>query len=132
MGVEMNAQNEIKSPYVDAVQKVSHIFYNRIYSLLQMFPFYHELSKQGTEERKNIKILHQFTNDVILRRREKLLAEEEKKKRNDNFIAKKKLSLLDMLLSVSVDGVPLSNEDIREEVDTFMFAASIDYFYFFI
>lgn len=33
----------------------------------------------------------------------------------------KKMALLDILLKSSVDGQPLSNEDIREEVDTFMF-----------
>lgn len=34
---------------------------------------------------------------------------------------KKKMVLLDVLLQSTIDGKPLTNEDIREEVDTFMF-----------
>lgn len=35
--------------------------------------------------------------------------------------SKKRMALLDVLLQSTVAGSPLSNEDIREEVDTFMF-----------
>lgn len=44
---------------------------------------------------------------------------------NDGNTTKK--ALLDILLqSITVDGKSLSNEDIREEVDTFMFEVSSD------
>lgn len=40
---------------------------------------------------------------------------------SDEFNRKEKKTFLDVLLHATVDGKPLSDSDIREEVDTFMF-----------
>lgn len=73
-----------------------------------------------------IKSLHSFTDKVIVERREKLLHESNKVTRdhNENVVGKKKLALLDLLLQSTVDGNLLTNEEIREEIDTFMFEVS--------
>lgn len=55
---------------------------------------------------------------MILARRDKLVNEQAGVQTD----SKQKLALIDILLKSTIDGKPLSNLDIREEVDTFMFA----------
>lgn len=68
------------------------------------------------KQKRLLKVLHGFTDSVIIARREELV-----KKINQND-ASEKNNLIDILLQSAIDGKPLSNLDIREEVDTFMFA----------
>lgn len=76
---------------------------------------------------KNIKVMHDFTDKVISERRDTLqksLNESNGKADTaevDEVGSKRRMALLDVLLQSTIDGKPLSNEDIREEVDTFMF-----------
>lgn len=87
------------------------------------FNFSYNLTPTARREKKVLKILHEFSDSVIVSRREKLMQEEKAKDgvQENEFGEKKKLALLDVLLQSQVDGKPLSNNDIREEIDTFMF-----------
>jgi cytochrome P450 family 4 len=76
---------------------------------------------------KLLKIVHGFTDSVILKRREELMKTNESETKTtdsdeNNVEVKKKMAFLDILLKSTIDGKPLSNADIREEVDTFMSA----------
>ena len=72
-------------------------------------------------EKKLLKVLHGFTDKVITMRKEELLKKYSDNPQENEFDGKKKLPLLDLLLEVRIEGVQLSDSDIREEVDTFMF-----------
>jgi cytochrome P450 family 4 len=77
-------------------------------------------------EQRALKIIHGFTDGVIKARRQELIEIRGDNSGSDltNSIegTKPKMALLDLLLKSSVNGKPLSDMDIREETNTFMFA----------
>ena len=81
----------------------------------------------GFRWRKLLKITKGFTENVIRTRRQELQDNSNKysqssEKHDEDIGLRKKMALLDILLQSNVDGKPLSDADIREEVDTFAFA----------
>lgn len=77
------------------------------------------LYKQQTDA---LRILHGFTESVIQERRQKLVTHWNEVSRVTDQDNSKAKTFLDILLEGSdFGGKPLSNLDIREEVDTFMF-----------
>ncbi|KAI8115355.1 putative cytochrome P450 4d14 [Lucilia cuprina] len=128
MGVKVNAQEKPGLEYVQAIAKMSQISANRVFSPLQRTDFLFRLSapKLFKQTEHCIATLHKFTIDVIEQRRmalEQSLKDGSFKKASDDsdLNTKKRMALLDVLLQSTVNGAPLTNEDIREEVDTFMF-----------
>lgn len=83
------------------------------------FPF------KKLRQMKLIRIMRDFTKHVIEERRalleKELEMESTNSERTDDIGSKKRSVLIDVLLQSTLDGQPLSDEDIREEVDTFMF-----------
>jgi len=125
MGMSPNAQDDGESDYVKAVYKI-----NRLLQKRQSRPWLHPnflfyLFGYGAEQDKCLEILHGFTYKAIAQRK-KVFTENkkkiaEKKNEEDDIGKKKRLAFLDLLLDISDNGANLSDTDIREEVDTFMF-----------
>ncbi|XP_039270071.2 cytochrome P450 4V2-like [Styela clava] len=115
MGKSINAQDSEDSEYVNAIYRTSSIIQERQKSPWIWSDLVFRHTKYGKEYYKCLGILHGFTKSVIKEKMETFSASESGEKKP------KRLAFLDMLLSVADDGKVLSFDDIREEVDTFMF-----------
>jgi len=125
MGIDIKAQQKSDSEYVRAVQGISSIIHQRHWIFYYRSNLIFNLSPLYWKQKKYLKILHGFTDSVIISRREELEKSQSNRVENENIEdaigAKKRTALLDTLLQSTINGQPLSNMDIREEVDTFMF-----------
>lgn len=85
--------------------------------------FFIQFSSLYKEQAIALKTPHDFTDNVIQERQQKILSQDNENHGNryDALGEKRKITFLDILLQAKIDGKPLSDLDIREEVDTFMF-----------
>ncbi|CAG9854205.1 unnamed protein product [Phyllotreta striolata] len=122
MGTKLNAQMNGENQYVKAVKLICQIIVERSFSPLNpvLYPFTYNFYK----ERRALKVLHSYSEAVIDQRIREMndRTENQSEQSEDDIGIKKKISFLDLLLRATCDGKPLSKADIRDEVDTFMFA----------
>ncbi|XP_028142015.1 cytochrome P450 4d8 [Diabrotica virgifera virgifera] len=124
MGVSIHAQKNPKSDYVRAVAELCRLLILRTYSPLKTFDFFYRLTSDYKLEMEQVKILHSHTMQVITSRKEELKKKhkDDQKEETDDVGIKKRKAFLDLLLETTIDGRPLTDTEIREEVDTFLFA----------
>lgn len=123
MGTKVNAQLNSESEYVRAVKNMATIAMARSYKAFARFDFTFYFTPYHGMQDKALKILHDYTDSVIRSRRAELAkGSSTKADENENDVGiRRKVAFLDMLLQATVDGKPLNDQDVREEVDTFMF-----------
>ncbi|XP_072318939.1 cytochrome P450 4V2-like [Eucyclogobius newberryi] len=118
MGKKIYAQSNSESEYVKCVYKMSDIVSRRQRAPWFWPDFLYYSIGDGKEHDKMLKILHSFTCKVIRYRGENI----SNTKSNGEADGKKRRAFLDMLLkTVDEEGNSMSQQDIQEEVDTFMF-----------
>jgi len=122
MGKSINAQQVSDTDYVRAIYEASDLVFQRQRSPWLWNDWLFAISPPGFRMRKVLNILHGFTNKVIAERKEEWMMLQGNTKEEDEGVGQKKRhAFLDLLLDASEGGKVMSDMDIREEVDTFMF-----------
>lgn len=126
MGTSVNAQNNSDSEYVKCVNTLAEITIKRTFSPILRNDSLYVFSGTYREEMRALKVVHGYTRSVIATRKKEFFNNEElRQETTDSFGRKKKKAFLDVLLDYSVKDPEFSEEDIRQEVDTFMFEVLI-------
>ncbi|XP_035219899.1 cytochrome P450 4V2-like isoform X2 [Stegodyphus dumicola] len=120
MGVHINAQLGGCSEYVTAINEISDTF---LYRLLRPWLWnefiYCYFFPSGWKHRKNLNLVHQFTRKMIKEKKEFLLKNYTSQSKNEMETRRK--AFLELLLENHFKDDKFTVEDVREEVDTFMF-----------
>ncbi|KAI6184920.1 hypothetical protein M3Y97_00648700 [Aphelenchoides bicaudatus] len=114
MGVQLNAQQNSDQPYVHAVEEFNRLACYRSLRTFLRPDFMWSLTGYAREQNKSVKILHSFTEKVIKERMEVY-------KQDTDGLNQQRPNFLDLMLQLK-DSEKLSEEHLREEVDTIVFA----------
>ncbi|XP_013794828.1 cytochrome P450 4c3-like [Limulus polyphemus] len=127
MGIKIHAQSNKESPYVKALYEVGEMFMSRMMRPWLWPMMFFSLSSYGRRFHKSLADLHNFTRWVIRNRKTQILNSQQTNKddlgSNENGVIrlKRHQAFLDLLINHHLKDPTLTLEDIREEVDTFMF-----------
>ncbi|CAB3361808.1 Hypothetical predicted protein [Cloeon dipterum] len=127
MGHHMDFQRNSNADYVEAIAEISGIMQRRFITPWLKPDSLFNISPLGMKQRKCVKTIHKYVDNIIEMREKEL---QKRAHMNGNVdigceplgskASKHRIALLDLLLEMRKDG--LSDEDIREEANTFMFA----------
>uniref|UniRef100_H2Y7R2 Uncharacterized protein n=1 Tax=Ciona savignyi TaxID=51511 RepID=H2Y7R2_CIOSA len=122
MSTKTNCQHETDHPYLLAVKEVGELVIERTRQPLHFFDWIYNLSADGKRNKSVVKFLHDHTETVCFLA--KAVNDDENDSEMGGFqtIKGKALDFLDILLqSKDEDGKGLTDIEIRDEVDTFLF-----------
>nr|XP_020731493.1 taurochenodeoxycholic 6 alpha-hydroxylase-like isoform X1 [Odocoileus virginianus texanus] len=104
--------------YIQAIRDLSYMSFSRVRNAFYQNDFIYRLTREGRRNHRACQLTHQHTDAVIKERKARLQKEGELEK----VRSRRHLDFLDILLFARMEnGSSLSDEDLRAEVDTFMF-----------
>ncbi|XP_011701424.1 PREDICTED: cytochrome P450 4C1-like [Wasmannia auropunctata] len=130
MGTSLqDMKSDVQQQYREAVYDIGEILIYRLMRPWLTPKMIFSLTSMGEKHEKALKILHGFTEKIIAERKQyhestggrylKHLEDDTVDDKEIIGIKKKRLAMLDLLIATAHNG--LSDMDIREEVDTFLF-----------
>ncbi|XP_025990773.2 cytochrome P450 4C1 [Solenopsis invicta] len=126
MGINIRAQ-EGSSKYIEAVQEIAELIMTRAFQPWLWIDWLYYLTPTGKQYKTALKIVHEFADEVIkkkkLERQSKTGKTELENKDDESDIGKKKkTAFLDLLLEENAkDDTPMTDDELRSQVDTIMF-----------
>ncbi|XP_037782766.1 uncharacterized protein LOC119579100 [Penaeus monodon] len=125
MGRRVNAQEDSESAFVRAIHDLSSLIQFRQFRPWLHPDFVFHLTSHGRKHDACLKVIHDLAKQTISMRRKARRAKglgAQKKAQVDEIGQKTRQAFLDLLLEYSEKDPTITNEDILEEVNTFMFA----------
>ncbi|XP_011700815.1 PREDICTED: cytochrome P450 4C1-like [Wasmannia auropunctata] len=126
MGVDIRAQ-ETETKYISTVRQASELVMDRLLRPWLWNDWLYGSLPVGKQHKSTLKILHEFTNRVISKRKAERQSQNNhtELENEDNEIdigKRKRKAFLDLLLDQNAkDETPLTDDELRAQVDTFMF-----------
>ncbi|KRT82401.1 cytochrome P450 [Oryctes borbonicus] len=117
MRIDVNAQETGDTTYIDAVKRFLEIYLTRFFSFFNKYEFFFQFSPKYKQYRKDIEYLQSFTSSVIEQRKRERIANLDEEETDEFGRKKRRKVFLDILL----DSNQMTDQEIREEVDTFLF-----------
>lgn len=104
---------------MDVLGSRSSSFWTKNDFLFNMFP-----GSVKTKYNKTLEVINKFSNDVIRKRHAYLMDNDGTSNRNSEDESTNKIVFVDLLLRAAVDGQPLGNDAILDQVNTLTFNVS--------
>ncbi|XP_017787229.1 PREDICTED: probable cytochrome P450 4d14 isoform X2 [Nicrophorus vespilloides] len=122
MGTSVNAQCNPDHKYMEAIKTMLDIAVARIMNPIYRNEWAYKFTNIYKTEMKALETITSFSLGIIEKRR-KFLESRHSVDENecDEFGKRRKMTFMDILLKSTINGKPLTNEEIRQEVDTFLF-----------
>ncbi|XP_055903409.1 probable cytochrome P450 311a1 [Eupeodes corollae] len=117
MGKNLRTQEDDFSPYVHAFHETSELLFQRMSYPPYFLDCIFNLTNASKRLKKSIAMIHNLTDEVIKEKADSL-----KTDKNHQPAEKYNRTLLQILLTTEIDGKPVSFQEIKDEVNTFLFA----------
>ncbi|BFG02361.1 probable cytochrome P450 311a1 [Drosophila madeirensis] len=114
MGGQLETQSVAHAPIIRAFHRSSQLLFKRMINPLLASDWIFKRTQLWRELSEQLRVIHTLMDSLIERRSAQL--------QQEGDVPRKSLNLLDTLLLAKIDGEPLSRKQIRDEVNTFVFA----------
>ncbi|XP_017787225.1 PREDICTED: probable cytochrome P450 4d14 [Nicrophorus vespilloides] len=122
MGTSVNVQCNPDHKYMDAIETMCDIASTRLVNPIYISEWMYKYTNLYKTEIKALETITSFSLGIIEKRRQFLESRHSDDVNDyDEFGKRRKMTFMDILLKSTINGNPLTNEEIREEVDTFLF-----------